>query len=524
MRVWLSILLLAGGCAARTPVDASMDPRPPERRQVTVLYVADLHGQLEPHPELFWGPEGERIEVAGGFARVRAAVDQIRAERGGDVLFLDAGDTIQGSGVAALSEGAAMIAPLNALGLDGALPGNWEVAYGPDVLRERLGALDYPVFAANLRDEASGERLFPPTLVREVGGVKVGVVGFTDPDVPRRQPPAYSTGLRYDDHAELPKLVEGLRADGAEVVLLMSHVGLGKAVALAEQIPGVDAHLSSDTHERTYTPIEVGESWVVEPGAFGSFLGRLDLWVADGQVVDKRWELIELTEAWPEDPEVARLVGEARAPWADTLDQVVGSTADTLARYAVVETPLDAVLADALREVTGAEIALSNGFRFGTPVLPGPIREADLWGFYPIVTQLKTGRVTGRQLRDFWERELENVFATDPTRRFGGWVPRPSGMEVVFEAKAPAGRRVRELRVGGEPLQDDRLYTVAACEREGDAFDTLCRIPGAVDVQIHDLDAHDAVRTWLARHPDVRVPPMGRVTAVDLPPVLRTQH
>ncbi|QQR41786.1 5'-nucleotidase C-terminal domain-containing protein [Myxococcus xanthus] len=520
-----ALLVLASGCASsRPPVTASAPTS--QRQQLTVLYVADLHAQLRAHPELFWNDGKERIEMAGGFARVAAAIQQIRAERGGDVLVLDAGDTIQGSGAAALTEGGVLIEPLNALGLDGAVPGNWEVVYGPAVLRQRARELKHPLFAANLRDAASGERLFPPYLVKEVGGVKVAVVGFTDPDVPRRQPPGYSKGLRYDGPEALPELVREVRErEGAQVVLLMSHVGLAKAVGIAARVPGVDAHLSSDTHERTYVPIEQGGSWVVEPGAFGSFLGRMDLWLEDGKVVDRRWELIELTASrFPEDPEMARLVDAALAPYDEQLSSPVGHTDVTLARYAVVENPLDNVLADAIRAVGGTEIGLSNGFRFGTPLLPGPVREADLWNFFPITNKLKTGKVSGRQLRAFWEQELENVFAKDPEKRFGGWLPRPSGMTVRFRSDAPKGQRLLALEVAGEPVVDERLYTVTACEREGDSPDMLCRIPDVQDPQVLDVDAHEAVRRFLAGKPRLRESLEGRAVGEDLPAVLRTQQ
>jgi len=520
-----AVAALVSGCATPGAVSAA-DAKPPERKQLTVLYVADLHAQLRAHPELFWRDGQERIEEAGGLARVAAAIQQIRAERAGDVLVLDAGDTIQGSGVAALTEGRALIEPLNALGLDGAVPGNWEVVYGPAVLRQRVAELKHPFFAANMRDAASGERLFPPYLVKEVGGVKVAVVGYTDPDVPRRQPPGYSTGLRYDGPEALPALVREVRErEGAQVVLLMTHVGLAKAVGLAAQVPGVDAHLSSDTHERTYEPIEQSGTWVVEAGAFGSFLGRLDLWVEEGRVVDRRWELIELTASrFPEDPEVARRVEAALAPHASALATPVGQTDVTLARYAVVENPLDNVLADAIRIAGGTEIGLSNGFRFGTPLLPGPVREADLWNIFPIVNKLKTGKVSGRQLRAFWEQELENVFAKEPEKRFGGWLPRPSGMTLRFRANAPKGQRLLSLEVGGEPVEDDRLYTVTACEREGDAPDMVCRIPGIQEPRVLDVDAHEAVRRFLASKPRLHGSLEGRAVGEDLPAVLRTQQ
>src|SRR5690606_789862 len=113
------------------------------------------------------------------------------------------------------------------------------------------------VFAANLHDDAaSGERLFPPYLVEDVGGVRVGVLGYTDPEVPERQPPVYSAGLRYSGAEQLPDLVRELRErERVDVVLLMSHLGLSKAIALATEVPDVDAHLSADTHERTYEPV-----------------------------------------------------------------------------------------------------------------------------------------------------------------------------------------------------------------------------------------------------------------------------
>ncbi|WP_342378538.1 bifunctional metallophosphatase/5'-nucleotidase [Myxococcus stipitatus] len=519
----LALWALASGCATSR---AGVDTTASARQQLTVLYVADLHAQLRAHPELFWRDGQERIEEAGGFARVAAAIHRIRAERGGEVLVLDAGDTIQGSGAAALTEGRALIAPLNALGLDGAVPGNWEVVYGPTVLRERAREMKHPLFAANVRDAHSGERLFPPYLLKQVGGVKVTVVGFTDPDVPRRQPPGYSQGLRYDGPEELPSLVREVRErEGAQVVLLMSHVGLAKAVGLAARVPGVDVHLSSDTHERTYEPVVENGSWVVEPGAFGSFLGRLDVWVEGGRVVDRRWELIELTASrFPEDPQVARLVDEALAPHEEALSSPVGHTDVTLARYAVVENPLDNVLADAIRVAGGTEIGLSNGFRFGTPLMPGPVREADLWNMFPIVNKLKTGKVSGRQLRAFWEQELENVFAKDPEKRFGGWLPRPSGMTLRFKADAPKGQRLLALEVGGVPVEAERLYTVTACEREGDAPDMVCRIPGIQEPRVLEVDAHEAVRRFLAGKPRLQAELEGRAVGEDLPAVLRTQQ
>lgn len=486
-------------------VAAASDDKP---RSVSLVYFADLHAQLEPHAELFWHGDEAEMTTAGGVARIASAIEEIRKEHPGRVLFMDAGDTIQGSAAAAWTEGRAVVPPVNALGLDLGIPGNWEVVYGAEALRQRTGQYRHPTIAANIRDAETGERLFPPYLVKELNGVRIGVIGFTDPDVPQRQPPSYSKGLTFDGAEVLQPLIDEIRhKEKVDVVVLLTHIGLPKSIGLAEHLKGVDILLSGDTHERTYEPIVRGETWVVEPGSFGSFLGRLDLTVREGKVVDRRWELIELrADRFPEDPQVKRVVDETLTPLRPRLERIIGKTEVPLMRYNVVETSLDLVLSDALREAAGADIGLSNGFRFAPPKLAGPIRESDLWDWYPITTKLKVGKVTGKQLREFWERELEHVFASDPEKLFGGWVPRLSGMTLRFVAHAPMGERVREIRVHGEPLEDDRVYSVVACEREGDEPHKVCRIPNVRNPRVLDLEAHEAVRRYLARHSPLMAP------------------
>lgn len=520
----ISATALIGACAhlsQKTP--ATLPPAP---RQVTVLYVADLHAQLQAHPELFSRDGREVIEEAGGFARVAEAIRRIRAERGGEVLVLDAGDTLQGSGVAAATRGEALIPALNAIGFDAAVPGNWEVVYGVPALRQRQAQLDYPLFATNVFDAATGARAFQPSFVKTVSGVKVAVVGYTDPDVPLRQPPGYSKGFRYEGAEALERELADVRVrENPDVVLVLSHVGLHKAVAMTERMDGIDVHLSADTHERTYVPIERKGKWTVEPGAFGSFLGRLDLWVQDGKIVDRKWELIELTARnHGEDPKVAALVKTAVDAHPDLARQVA-HVDQPLMRYEVVETSMDRVIADAIRAEAGTQIGLSNGFRFASPLVPGPVTVADLWTILPINNRVKTGKVTGKQLRAFFEKELENVFSPSPEKRFGGWLPRPSGMSLRFDPAAPAGRRLLELKVDGADVRDDEVYTLAACEREGDLPDTLCRIPQVTDPVVLEVDVHQAVARYLAQDGAVSRALAGgpRVTAVGVKRPLRTQ-
>ena len=130
---------------------------------------------------------------------------------------------------------------------------------------------------------------------------------------------------------------------------------------------------------------------------------------------------------------------------------------------------------------------------------------------------MKLGKVTGARLQAFWESEIEHVFPRDPSALFGGWLPRVAGMKVVFRADAPRGHHVVSLEVNGKPPDPAAIYTLASCEREGDAPDTMCRMHHVADAKVTALDVHTVLREWLGAHDPVSAPTLGNVVAVDLP-------
>lgn len=262
------------GCAQKIKQPSSPLTEGPVT-EITLLHFADSHAQWEEHPEMFWNEQGEVTSIVptGGFPRMKAVVDEFRKTDPEGVLLLDGGDTIQGSAWAVKSKGADLVPVLNLMGIDLAIPGNWEVVYGTATFQEIAKKLKYRFIAANVFDEKSGELVFPPYLIIEKKGVRLAFIGYTDPDVPERQPPSYSKGFIYKKDEVLPPLIREIREQNkADAVILMSHIGLPKAVELSSRLDGVDLHLSADTHERTYTPI-MKKHPVVEPGAFTSFLG-----------------------------------------------------------------------------------------------------------------------------------------------------------------------------------------------------------------------------------------------------------
>lgn len=487
-------------------------------RHVTLLHVTDLHAQLESHPEYVPGSPG--LPWMGGFARMRTALDRERATARGAVFAVDGGDAFQGSGPAAWSRGEVVVEPLRALGLDLGTPGNWEVAYGAARFRELMRSAPFPEIAYNMHDAATGERILPPAIALVRGGVKVLFVGITDPTTTLRQAPADVSGLDSTRMSGLERFVRELRRrERPDLVVAVAHAGLTVSRQLARDVPVFDVVLSGHTHERTEEAIRVGRTLVVESGSMGSFLGRLDLTLGPrGGVVRHSFRLVPVrADAYPEDAGVKRAVDDALAPHRARMARVVGRTDAAILRYDVLETTGDDFITDAVREAAGTQIAVGNGFRFGVPIPPGPITEGQLWDLLPMDGKLKRGLVTGRQLRAYLERELELVFSNDPWKLSGGWGPRLSGVTMTFVAGAPAGRRLRALAVGGEPVSDDARYTVAGCERDGEPEDVLCRIRGVGDPEALPITIQQALEAYLARHPVVNPAIERRAVAIDLP-------
>src|ERR1700693_5798754 len=211
---------------------ADTDPK-----HVRFLHLADMHAQLETHWE-YLPEDPQHLHRMGGFARIRTALDQERAGAPGAVFTLDGGDTFQGSAIAAWTQGEAVVAPLNALGIDAGTPGNWEVVYGPAAFRKLMSEVNYKVICYNFSDKQTGKRLFAPSVILEKHGVRVAFVGVTDPTTTMRQPPASVAGLDSTGMSGLREFVQDLkRREKPDLVVLIDHTGLAPSVQLAHDIP-----------------------------------------------------------------------------------------------------------------------------------------------------------------------------------------------------------------------------------------------------------------------------------------------
>jgi sulfur-oxidizing protein SoxB len=505
---------------------------------LNVLQTTDVHCQLHPHDELFWENNQSVFRKTGGYAYLATYFKNERS-RNPNTFILDTGDMFQGSELSVKTTGESLVPILNALDYNLYIPGNWEVIYYKKAMQKLLGSLNAPKICTNmfhdLGEGKKGELIFQPYHVWNVGGVKIGFIAYTDPLVPIRQSPNYSKGIIYS-HPEfnLPYYVDLLRnQEQCTYVILLSHLGLSQQLNLSNQeiCNGVDYILGGDTHERVRKPIVGKYAKVVEPGAFGSFVGKLQLTIQNGKVIKDEYELVEInTKKIKPNKSVQKIIDEKELPFKKDITQVVGYSTIPLYRYFVIENTMDTLILDALRwRMPDMDVVLSNGFRFCPPrVTPDhtgniPITNGYIYDMLPVDSTVRKAEVTGKQISEWLEKELNNVFAKNASERFGGWVIKFHGMKVSFNAFGEKGNRVKEVLINNAPLEAEKMYKICACERDGDPEDMLCRIKGVKNPKNTPYTLHSMLREYLKVSSPVTPMPHNNAIALDAPKSLLTQ-
>ena len=402
---------------------------------ISILQTTDVHCQIHPHDELFWEDNKAVFRKTGGYAYMATMLNDLK-KKNPNTYIIDTGDMFQGSELSVKTTGEAFVPILDALKYDLYLPGNWEVIYGKKQMQSLLGKLNAPKICTNmyhdLGEGKKGELIFQPYQIWNVAGAKIGFLGYTDPLVPIRQSPVYSKGIIYTKPEEnLAHYIDVLKnQENCSYIIMIAHLGLSQQIALANmpECEGVNYILGGDTHERVRKPIVCKYAKVVEPGAFGSFIGKLDLTVQNGKVTADNYELLEVASPKIKpDPTIQKLLNEKELVYKEHIDTVIGHSTIPLYRYFVVENPIDTMILNGLKwKFPEIDIVLSNGFRFcpprTTPDQTGniPITNGFIFDMLPVDSTIRTAKASGKQIKDWLEKELNNVFAKDASKRFGG--------------------------------------------------------------------------------------------------------
>nr|WP_205964791.1 thiosulfohydrolase SoxB [Ramlibacter agri] len=411
----------------------------------------------------------DRYGKSGGFAHLATLVKRLKASRPG-ALLLDGGDSWQGSATALWTRGQDMVDAARLLGVD-VMTGHWEFTLGMERVRElverQLGPLQF--LAHNVKTADFGDPVFDGHTVREINGVRVAIIGQAYPYTPIANPrylvADWTFGIREQ---ELQKLVDTVRAQGAQLVVLLSHNGMDLDLKLASRVSGIDAILGGHTHDALPLAIEVsnrgGRTVVTNAGCNGKFLGVLDFDVRGGQLRGYRYTLLPVfANLLPADAQMQALIAGVRAPYEARLAEVLAVPEGTLYRRGNFNGTGDQLLLDALLQVQDAQIAFSPGFRWGSTLLAGqPLTREWLLDMTATTYSYATvSEMSGATIKAVLEDVADNLFNPDPYYQQGGDMVRVGGLRYAITPGAGMGQRISDLRLDGQPLDADRLYKVA---------------------------------------------------------------
>ena len=454
-------------------MNLGVGPNKGEVPHVTGADFRKLYGIADGSPSHYALSSGDFASLAkgygrvGGMDRVATVVKAIRAARP-DALLLDGGDTWHGSYTCYHSQGQDMVNVMNALQPD-AMTFHWEFTLGSDRVNELVESLPFAALGQNIFDAEWDEpsELFPPYQFFERGGVKIAVIGQAFPYMPIANPrwmfPEYSFGIRDEN---MQAMVDEVRAQGAELVVCLSHNGFDVDKKMAGIVSGIDVILSGHTHDALPEPVLVGETIIVASGSNGKFVSRVDLDVRDGRMMGFRHKLIPIfSDVIEPDAEMAAVIEEQRAPHADKLAEVIGQTDSLLYRRGNFNGTWDDLICDALLSEREADIAMSPGVRWGPSLIPGDdITREDIWN----VTSMSYGEayrteMTGEFIKVILEDVADNIFNPDPYYQQGGDMVRIGGMGYHIDVSRPQGDRISKMTLlkTGEAIDRSRTYQVA---------------------------------------------------------------
>jgi len=473
---------------------------------ITLIHMGDIHGHLVPRPNMRYGEATTQYQV-GGLAYLYSAIKKIRATQPNNLL-INTGDTIQGSAEALFSRGQVIVDILNEFDIDVFAPGNWDFLYGTERFIELFAGnkpkANWNALAANLYyvtlyefplspyPEKAGQRVLPSHVIKQVGDVKVGIIGLTAERGPQAVSPFIMDGFYLSPgEEELAEAIPLLRnKNNVDLIILISERGLAANLDIAERIPGIDIILSSDMHEETREILQTKNgTLLIEEGQDGTMLGEITLTVTDKKISNWAWKPHFInTRDHQADPVIQAMVKKARYPFIKgpgfvphvnpinaallrtPIDTIIGYTkvplhrsnfSDAPTEPAVIEGSSHNFLSDAFRLACNADVGVIRGFRYGTHIAPGPIHLEDIYHYIPIGPQIACGKISGDNLYLAAEKSADDVLSRWVANWGGGWLVGFSGITYTLDPSNEYRVRVSNMRINGELLDTARMYTVA---------------------------------------------------------------
>jgi 5'-nucleotidase len=462
-----------------------------EMVKVHILGVNDFHGQLTRVSKYNDKPVGTAAYLAAHL-KARKALDPEHT------FLVHAGDMVGASGaVSALLQDEPTIEFMNATGFDIGIPGNHEFDEGPDEMMRLIygGAhpktgptpfigANFPYIAANVVYKGTNQPLFPPSIIKEVDGIKIGFIGVVTKDTPLTSTPGSTDNLLFSDEVDaINKEVENVKRKGANTIIVIAHEGgliesssselSGRIVDIAKSLrPEVSVIIAGHTH--LFNNQEVNGKLIVQSKCYGSLFEdvTLDIDSHTGKVVSKEVEFVPTYhEGITPDPEVERIVNHAKEKVAPFISQVVGCCEHGIKvdQNEAGESPLGEFIADAQRNMMKTDFVLVNVFGVRANISAGDVTIGELYEIQPHGNTLTKMSLTGEQIRRLLNQQFKNNYRPQ--------ILQPSGFTFSYDPNRPEHDRIVDITADdGTPLQDNKSYTMSVTNflaAGGDGFSVL---------------------------------------------------
>ena len=475
--------------------------------ELIILHTNDVHSRVESHI-----PAGAE-EEQGGRVRAATVIEDIRAMYGKDkVLLLDAGDAMHGMNIDNLFGGYPTIEIMNAMGYDAFTPGNHEFNYGQEVLAQRIADAKFPTLMANVSKNGS---LFAgySALIKEVNGIKVGIIGLVAEETPIVTHPKNVEGLTFRDPITIAKhTVKSVRPE-VDILIALSHLGYAKDQELAMAVPEFDVIVGGHSHTRLETAQEVNGVILVQAHEYANNVGFLRLEVEGKDIVSYDGFLIPVSPDVAKDNRIQYIIDKWNSELQQRLGTVIGSSAiDWNGEREYVrtqETNLGNLVADVIRSAVDADIAVTNGGGIRASIHAGDIRVADVYNTLPFDNTLVVVEMLGMDILEALEHSVRMV----PDQN-GGFL-QVSGITFEVDPNALPGGRIINAKVGENRLAAGKYYTVATNDflaAGGDGYETFMNANLVADTGIM---LRDVMVDYIVGQGSITEPEAGRIVILD---------
>ena len=426
--------------------------------ELIIFHTNDMHARIQNSDD-----SGKSI----GLAEMAAAVKEVKSKNPA-TLWLDAGDTFHGISMIMITKGENLVPLLNAAGIDAMTAGNHDFNYGSAQLEKLAKKMKFPLLDANVIRKSDGKLIFTPYKIFKLNGIKVGVFGLSTPETAYKTNPNNVKTVEFLNPVEVSKeMIKKLRPQ-CDILIAIMHMGVDASSEftserIARETEGIDLIVDGHSHTALADGIRIGDTLIVQAGCYEHFLGRATIEVENHKIISKKAELLDADDvkkiAPVPDKKILKLIDAMNIKSKKFLDEVVTHSEKTLSSYRLLvrrnESELGNLVSDAFRWAAKSDIAITNGGTLRADFPAGDLKNRDILNILPFGNTLQIAEIKGSTIREMLEHSVEYYPAS-----FGGFLS-VSGINFSYDPSQPAKQRVKDILIGENPLDEDKIYTIA---------------------------------------------------------------